>query len=56
MIMGLCGSAMIPLVYGYLVDVFDARHAYWVLFPCYLFIIFYACVGFKIRRWSFAKH
>jgi FHS family L-fucose permease-like MFS transporter len=55
MIMGLCGSAMIPLVYGYLVDVFDARHAYWVLFPCYLFITYYACIGFKVRRWSFSK-
>jgi FHS family L-fucose permease-like MFS transporter len=53
MIMGLCGSAILPLLYGYLVDVFDARHAYWVLFPCYLFITFYACIGFKIRRWSF---
>jgi FHS family L-fucose permease-like MFS transporter len=55
MIMGLCGSAILPLLYGYLIDVFDERQAYWVLFPCYLFITFYACVGYKIRRWSFVR-
>jgi MFS transporter, FHS family, L-fucose permease len=52
MIMGLCGSAILPLLYGYFADVFDARHAYWVLFPCYLFISFYAYFGFKIKQWT----
>ena len=55
MIMGLCGNAIIPLVYGRLADVYDVRTAYWVLFPCYLYLIFYAFRGYKVRRWTGAK-
>lgn len=53
MIMGLCGNAILPLVYGYFADVYDTRLAYWVLLPCYLYLVFYAFSGHKIRRWSF---
>jgi len=53
MIMGLCGNALLPLVYGYFADIYDPRAAYWVLVPCYLFLVFYAVYGHKIRRWSF---
>jgi fucose permease len=52
MVMGLAGNALLPLVYGYLADSFDHRNAYWVLFPCYLFLIYYAFYGYRIRRWS----
>lgn len=52
LIMGLCGNAILPLCYGYFADKFDVRQAYWVLFPCYLFLVFYAIYGHKIRRWS----
>jgi len=51
MIMGLCGNAIVPLFYGWLADKFDVRHAYWVLFPCYLYLVFYAVYGHRIRRW-----
>jgi glucose/galactose transporter len=51
MIMGLCGNAIMPLVYGYFADAYDLRTAYWVLFPCYLYLVFYAMYGHKIRRW-----
>lgn len=51
MIMGLCGNAVLPLLYGYLADTFDHRTAYWVLFPCYLYLVFYAVHGHRIRRW-----
>jgi MFS transporter, FHS family, L-fucose permease len=54
MIMGLCGNAIMPLVYGYFADVYDLRTAYWVLFPCYVYLVFYAGYGHKIRRWSLA--
>jgi FHS family L-fucose permease-like MFS transporter len=53
MIMGLCGNAIMPLFYGYFADQFDLRAAYWVLFPCYLYLIFYAVYGHRIRSWSF---
>jgi glucose/galactose transporter len=52
MIMMLCGNAIMPLVYGYLADIVDVRHAYWMLFPCYLYLVFYAVLGHRIRRWS----
>lgn len=52
MIMGLSGNAMLPPLYGYFADHYDVRHAYWVLFPCYLYLIFYAFYGHKIRYWT----
>ncbi len=52
MIMGLCGNAILPLVYGYFADANSLRAAYWVLFPCYLYLIFYAFYGHLIRRWT----
>lgn len=52
MIMGLCGNALLPLLYGHFADVYSVREAYWVLFPCYLYLIYYAVYGHKIRRWN----
>ena len=52
MIMGLCGNAILPLFYGYFADLYDLRLAYWVLFPCYLYLVFYAFYGHRIRRWT----
>lgn len=52
MIMGLCGNAIMPLFYGYFADLYDVRIAYWVLFPCYLYLVFYSVYGHRIRRWS----
>jgi FHS family L-fucose permease-like MFS transporter len=51
MIMGLCGNAIMPLFYGYLADLYDVRFAYWVLLPCYLYLVFYAFRGYRIRKW-----
>jgi glucose/galactose transporter len=53
MIMGLCGNAILPLFYGHYADVYNVRTAYWVLFPCYLYLIYYAAYGHRIRKWSF---
>lgn len=55
MIMGLCGNAIMPLIYGALADSFNVRFAYWVLFPCYLYLVFYAVYGHKVRKWAFVK-
>jgi glucose/galactose transporter len=51
MIMGLCGNAILPLIYGHLADQYGVRNAYWVLFPCYLYLIFYAFFGWRLRNW-----
>ncbi|MEP7108068.1 MAG: sugar MFS transporter [Ferruginibacter sp.] len=53
MIMGLCGNALLPLFYGYLADLYNVRNAYWILFPCYLYLVFYAFYGHRIKRWTF---
>jgi len=52
LIMMLCGNAIMPLVYGYFADVYSVRLAYWVLFPCYVYLVFYAIKGHKIRSWK----
>ena len=55
MVMGLCGSAILPLLYGHFADLFNVRKAYWVLFPCYTYLVFYAFYGFKLRSWRLDK-
>lgn len=55
MIMGLCGNAILPLIYGYLADLYNVRLAYWVLFPCYLYLVYYAVYGHKVRKWAFSS-
>jgi len=55
MIMGLCGSAILPIIYGYFADHYNPRTAYWVLMPCYIYLVFYAYWGYRIRYWSLKK-
>lgn len=47
LIMGLCGNAILPLIYGYFAEVYDLRIGYWILIPCYLYLIFFATKGHK---------
>ncbi|TWJ03614.1 glucose/galactose transporter [Mucilaginibacter frigoritolerans] len=47
LVMGIAGGALIPLLYGRLVDVFSAREAYIILLPIYLFIAYFASMGYK---------
>ncbi|MFT6897732.1 MAG: FHS family L-fucose permease-like MFS transporter [Paraglaciecola sp.] len=49
LIMGISGGAVLPLVYGTLSENFGGQNAYWVMIPCYLFILFYAVKGHKLR-------
>jgi fucose permease len=41
LIMGLSGSAIVPLIYGYFADRFNTHDAYWVLLPCYIYLVYY---------------
>ncbi|HZJ37371.1 MAG TPA: sugar MFS transporter [Gillisia sp.] len=50
LIMALSGGAIIPLLYGALTDSWNPQSAYWILIPCYLFILYYASYGYKIRK------
>ena len=49
MVMAICGAAVIPLLYGKIADVIDPRNAYWIVIPIYLYILFYATIGHKIK-------
>ena len=50
LVMGIAGGAIIPLAYGGLAEVIDKQGAYWVAVPLYLFILYYAVAGHKIRK------
>jgi len=52
MIMGLSGNAIMPIVYGYFADIQGLQNAYWVLIPCYIYLIFFAFYGHKVQSWS----
>jgi len=49
LIMGIAGGAILPLIYGTLSEHFGGQNAYWIMLPCYLFILFYAVKGHKLR-------
>ena len=52
LIMGLCGNALMPLVYGWLADRTDLQTGYTILIPCYLYLTWYALHGHRLRRWT----
>ncbi len=55
LIMGLCGSAIVPIFYGYFADHFNTHIAYVVLLPCYVFLVYYAYYGYRIKNWSLKR-
>jgi len=59
LVMGIVGGAVLPLIFGFLVDYFkkgelsavsDYQHAYWIFIPAYLFILYFGTYGYKIRK------
>ncbi|MCP9199276.1 sugar MFS transporter [Gramella sp. GC03-9] len=50
LVMGIAGGAIIPLIYGALAESWTPQQAYWLLIPCYLFILYFAVAGHKIRK------
>ena len=51
LIMGLCGNAIMPQIYGLIAQNCSLRAGYWVLIPCFLYLIFFALKGHKINYW-----
>lgn len=51
LIMAIAGGAILPLAWGKLADVYTSQLAYWVLIPCYLFILYFATKGYKLKSW-----
>lgn len=52
MIMGLSGNAIMPLIYGYFADISSPQNAYWILIPCFLYLIFYTFYGYSLKHWK----
>ncbi|HPF01315.1 MAG TPA: sugar MFS transporter [Bacteroidales bacterium] len=50
LIMGIIGGAIMSPVFGKLADLFNMHQAYWLLIPCYLFVLFFATIGHKINK------
>lgn len=51
LVMALCGNAVLPLLYGYVSDHIGLQASYWLLLPCFAYMIFYAVYGYKIEKW-----
>lgn len=49
LVMGIIGGAVLPLVFGYVADLWTYQYAYLVCLPSYMFIFYYAVWGHKIR-------
>jgi MFS transporter, FHS family, L-fucose permease len=49
LIMAIGGGAILPLLYGKLSVRFNPQHAYWIVIPCYLAVLFYAIKGHKLK-------
>ena len=50
LVMAISGAAILPLLYGWLADHFNANQAYWMVIPCYLGILWYAVKGHKTGK------
>jgi MFS transporter, FHS family, L-fucose permease len=50
LIMAIAGGAVLPLAYGKLAVVFSTQSAYWICIPAYLFIMYYAFMGYKAGK------
>jgi len=50
LIMGNLGGALLPLLYGHLADILNPQKAYFIVIPCYLYILYYAALGHKVGK------
>ena len=52
LVMGIIGGAFLPLLFGYVADVASHKVAYLVCLPAYIYIMYFAFSGSKIRTKS----
>ena len=55
LVMALSGSAFMTLAYGGLADKVGLDKAYWLLIPCFLYMIYYSLWGYKVEYWTKRK-
>lgn len=53
LIMAIAGGATLPLLYGWMADMpsLGVQNSYVIMLPCYMFIAWYAMVGYKKQRY-----
>ena len=51
LVMALCGNAILSLLYGLMTDYMSLQMSYWLLLPCFAYMIYYAIWGYKIEHW-----
>ena len=52
MVMAISGAAVMPLLYGRIADITTPKAAYWIVIPIYLYVLFFAVKGHKVRARS----
>lgn len=52
LIMGLSGNAILPLIYGRYAEQWGLRAGYWVLIPCFIYLVFFSLWGHRIESWK----
>jgi len=54
LIMAIAGGAVLPLLYGWLAGIQIIGHqlAYWIMVPCYAYILYYSLKGHKKESWK----
>lgn len=55
LVMALCGNAVMTLSYGALADKVGLHNAYWLLIPCFAYMIYYSIWGYKVEHWTKQK-
>lgn len=51
LIMGIVGGALLPLLYGEVSEMLGSRQeGYWLMIPCYLYILYYAIKGHQAGK------
>lgn len=55
LVMALCGNAVMTLSYGSLADSAGHDMAYWLLIPCFAYMIYYSIWGYKVEYWTKRK-
>jgi MFS transporter, FHS family, L-fucose permease len=51
LVMGIAGGAILPQLYGLVKESVGDQQAYWIMVPCYLYILYFALAGHQKKQW-----
>ncbi len=55
LVMSITGGAIIPLLFGHIVELYSYRTAYLICLPIFLFSLYYAIQGYKVKKFFWEK-